>query len=151
MIYRLTLNTNKYIWVILQILLNLEAELISSESIHIKLSFLTYGSSFLIIKVVCKIFNWFLTKNYPSFTLNCFIWYTICNTHNVNVQIKEFPVFALSQRLLKLGLKIRTLLNSRYPELFQNVLTFIPRWSEARNNDKNIPWGFFPYTLYICP
>ena len=57
--------------------------------------------------------------------------------------MKEFPVFALSQRLLKIGLKIRILKNSRYHEQFQNVITFIPRWSGAQNNDKNIPYGVF--------
>ena len=40
MICSLTLNKNKCIWVILQKHFNLEAEIIFSESIHIKLSFL---------------------------------------------------------------------------------------------------------------
>ena len=59
-------------------------------------------------------------------------------THNVNVQIIEFTVFGLSLRILKLRFLIMAFLNSAYPGLF-------PRWPEARDNAKKIPWGFFPF------
>ena len=45
-IWRLTINTTNYIWVILQKHFLLEAELIFSESIQIKLSFLTLFHNF---------------------------------------------------------------------------------------------------------
>ena len=50
--------------------------------------------------------------------------------------------FTLSQRILKLGLKIRTFLNVAFPGLFQNVFTFIHRLPEAQHNAENMLSGF---------
>ena len=55
--------------------------------------------------------------------------------------------FTLSQRILKLGLKIITFLNVAFPGLFQNVFTFIPRLPEAQDNTEHILLGFFLPTI----
>ena len=41
-------------------------------------------------------------------------------------------VLAFSQRILKLGLEIRSFSKSTFPGLLKNVLTFNPRWLEDR-------------------
>ena len=38
-------------------------------------------------------------------------------------------------------------MNFAYPGLFQNFLTFIPRWPEARDNTENIPGVFYQFLL----
>ena len=58
-----------------------------------------------------------------------------------------FTVFALSQRILKLGLKIRTFLNSAFPGQFRNVLTCIPRLPESQDNAENINFGVLDHPL----
>ena len=63
------------------------------------------------------------------------------------MQLTEFTVFPLSQRIFKLGLQRRTFSNSAFTGLFQNVLTFIPTGPEAQDNAKKILGCFFN-TLY---
>ena len=53
-------------------------------------------------------------------------------SYEVNIQVIVFTVLAFSQRILKLGLKIRSFSKSTFPGLLKNVLTFNPRWLEDR-------------------
>ena len=52
--------------------------------------------------------------------------------YEVNIQLIVFTVLAFSQRILKLGLKMRSFSKSTFPGLLKNVLTFNPMWLEAR-------------------
>ena len=52
--------------------------------------------------------------------------------YEVNIIVIVFTVLAFSQRILKLGLKIRSFSKSAFPGLSTNVLTFNPRWLEGR-------------------
>ena len=54
------------------------------------------------------------------------------------MQTIDLTVFTLFRLILKLGLKIRTILKFAFPGLFKNVLTLIPRWPEAQDNVENI-------------
>ena len=47
--------------------------------------------------------------------------------YEVNIQEIVFTVVAFSQRIMKLGLKIRSFSKSVFPGLLKNVLTFNPR------------------------
>ena len=51
--------------------------------------------------------------------------------YKVNIQVIVFTVVAFSQRILKLGLKMRSLSKSAFPGLLKNALTFNPRWLEG--------------------
>ena len=66
--------------------------------------------------------------------------------YEVNIQVIVFTVLAFSQRILKLGLKMRSFSKSTFPGLLKNVLTFNPRWLEGRvvvaqTNENR--WGAF--------
>ena len=63
-------------------------------------------------------------------------------SHRITCLTTHFG-FNLSQRILKLGLKISTFSNAAFPGLFQNVFTFIPRLPEAQHNAENILSVFF--------
>ena len=76
-------------------------------------------------------------------TYFCRITHIYLFLFSVNLQIIELTVYTLFWRILKLRFKISNFLNSAYPRLFENFLTFIPRWPEVRDNAENIPWGFF--------
>ena len=52
--------------------------------------------------------------------------------YEVNIQVIVLTVLAFSQRILKLGLKMRSFSKSAFPGLLKNVLTFNPRWLEER-------------------
>ena len=69
-------------------------------------------------------------KNYP----NIFILF-YCQSANHRFKCFYF----ILAKIKAIGLKINTFLNSAYPGLFENVLTFIHRWPEARHTAENIP------------
>ena len=51
--------------------------------------------------------------------------------YEVKIQVTVFIVLAFSQRILKLGLQMRSFSKSTFPGLLKNVLTFNPRWHEG--------------------
>ena len=67
--------------------------------------------------------------------------------YHINLKIKELNIFTLSWLILALRLKIKTFSNSMFPGMFQNDLSFIPRWSEVQLKVENILPGFFLTTL----
>ena len=49
-------------------------------------------------------------------------------SYEVNIQVIVLTVLNVSQRILKLGSKIRSFSKSTFAGLLKNVLTFNPRW-----------------------
>ena len=52
--------------------------------------------------------------------------------YEVNIIVIVFTVLAFTQRILKLGLKMKSFSKSAFPGLLKNALTFNPRWLEGR-------------------
>ena len=74
--------------------------------------------------------------------------------YEVTIQVIVFTIFAFSQWILKLGLKMRSFSKSTFPGLLKNVLTFNPRWPlttenrwEGFQNDHII---IFFWNLVVC-
>ena len=53
-------------------------------------------------------------------------------SYEVSRKVIVFTILAFSQRILKLGLKIRSFSRSTFAGLLKNALTFNPRWHEGR-------------------
>ena len=89
---------------------------------------------YLLNKIFCKTFNRFLMKNLPSLTLNCFIWYALYNTQNVNLQ----SLFCFISTNIEAMSKNKDIFKLCVSWAVTNILTFIPRGPETRDSAENI-------------